>query len=320
MELDWLCNRLRSDQLISSAASKHYVCRWVRKRSEGWRLIESPKACLQRAQRMILEGILDHIPVHPLACGFTKGRNVIDFVKPHVNRSVCMRLDIADFFTRITISRVFGLFRVAGYNPTVSHCLAALTTTYTDPRLFDDLAHRSGHGGPDRVLYGSRHLPQGAATSPAIANLCAHRLDLRMSGLARHVGGVHYTRYADDLLFSGNRNFGRQAKRLATVAGAIAADEGFDLNFRKTRIMNRHQRQKAGGIVINQKMNIDRAEYDQLKATLFNCKKYGARSQNRMNHPHFRQHLLGKINWLATVNRGRAAKLQAMFSEIDFST
>ena len=46
------------------------------------------------------------------------------------------------------------------------------------------------------------HLPQGAPTSPVLSNIIAHHLDNRLLGVARKMG-YKYTRYADDLAFSG---------------------------------------------------------------------------------------------------------------------
>jgi len=169
-------------------------------------------------------------------------------------------------------------------------------------------------------LLTQRHLPQGAPTSPAIANLCAWRLDARLSGLARKLGGVHYSRYADDILLSGDNDLARQAKRIKILAGAIALEEGFQINFRKTKLMRSSQRQTACGMVLNEKLNIDRRQYDLLKAILFNCIRHGAKSQNRNRHAHFKQHLAGRIGWIEQVNAQRARKLQALFEQIDFES
>ena len=318
-ELSWLCNQRRSDQENTPSASKHYVCHWVRKRSVGWRLIESPKPQLKQVQRKILDEILNLVPAHPLSCGFVKNKSIVDFVKPHFGRTTCLKLDIADFFTSITARRVYGLFRVVGYDRNISHRLAMLTTTETDQRLFNELhPHISTKPTSLAHKHEQRHLPQGAPSSPAIANLCAYRMDLRMAGLARHVGGVHYTRYADDMLFSGNPKFKRQAKRLQVVAGSIAIEEGFQLNFHKTRIMHQHQRQKAGGVVLNSHLNFDRRDFDRLKATLFNCIKHGPASQNVSGLGDFSQHLRGKIAWVQTINAKKAKKLWKLFEQIDF--
>ena len=82
------------------------------------------------------------------------------------------------------------------------------------------------------LLYRRPHLPQGAPTSPALANLCAFRLDRRLSGLAE-AAGARYTRYADDLAFSGDVPFGRMAERFSVQVAAIVAEEGFSVAARK---------------------------------------------------------------------------------------
>lgn len=315
-ELSWLCHFLRSDE--EATAYKHYQHRWLQKRSRGWRLIESPKPLLKYVQRKILSGILNHMPPHPLACGFAPGKSVLDHLKPHVGRPVQLKMDLSHFFSHITIGRVHGMFRAAGFSRDVSHRLAMLTTVATPRNLLElhGLTHFRELQSPQRQLLAKRHLPQGAPTSPAIANLCAFRLDQRLSGLARSLGGVHYTRYADDLLFSGNRSFRHQANRLSSLVGAIAIEEGFELNFRKTKTMDRHQRQSACGVVLNSKMNIERREYDRLKAILHNCVKHGLESQNRNEHANYREHLLGKIAWVTTLNPSKGEKLKTVFMKI----
>ena len=139
-----------------------------------------------------------------------------------------------------------------------------------------------------------------------------------MAGLAT-AANVHYTRYADDLLFSGKRSFGRHAKSFAATVGAIAIEQGFQVNHYKTRIQFASQRQTATGIVLNQHANIRRRDYDQLKAILFNCVQHGPASQNRDGIENFKQHLNGRINWVAQVNPTRAEKLSLLMALIDWS-
>ena len=169
-----------------------------------------------------------------------------------------------------------------------------------------------------RLLYCRKHLPQGAPTSPALANLIAYRLDCRLSGLAANAG-VSYTRYADDLLFSGAKDFGRFAKSFAIKVGSIAIDEGFQVQFRKTRIMRAATQQSAAGIVLNQGTNARRSEFDLLKAILFNCVRQGPSTQNRKCVSDFQSHLRGRINWVRQLNPARGEKLMAMFHSVDWS-
>jgi hypothetical protein len=162
-----------------------------------------------------------------------------------------------------------------------------------------------------------RHLPQGAPTSPALANLSAYRLDCRLTALAA-AAEANYTRYADDLLFSGGDAFARSAKRFATAVAAIALDEGFRVEHRKTRVMRRSVRQRALGLVVNDKPNLDRRDFDRLKATLTNCVRHGPHAQNRAGVRHFREHLRAKIAYAQAVNAARGQKLLAIWQRIDW--
>jgi hypothetical protein len=159
-------------------------------------------------------------------------------------------------------------------------------------------------------LYSYPHLPQGAPTSPAIANICSYRMDCRMAGLARRAGGV-YTRYADDLAFSGD-----DIDWISPYVAAIVEDEGFTVNHRKTRIMRQGVRQRLAGIVVNQGMNIIRPDFDLLKAILTNCVRSGPESQNREGHADFRAHLQGRVGFVEMIHAVKGARLRAIFDRI----
>ncbi len=168
-----------------------------------------------------------------------------------------------------------------------------------------------------RSLYGAVHLPQGAPTSPTLSNLIAYRLDARLTGLADSLG-LTYTRYADDLLFSGDRRLQRCSKSFIVQVAAIAMEEGFQIQFRKTRVLTKSGRQEVAGVVINQHPNISRPSYDKLKAMLHNCLRNGPVAENREQHPDFRSHLLGKISWVQQLNPDRGKRLLAIFQKIQW--
>ena len=153
------------------------------------------------------------------------------------------------------------------------------------------------------------------ASSPALANLCAYRLDIRLDALAASMGAV-YSRYADDLAFSGGRELERAMDRFHARVGAIALEEGFNINMRKTRMMRQGTRQQVTGIVINRHTNIARRDIDTLKAILTNCVRHGPVSQNREAHPHFRHYLEGKVSWVAMVSPARGQRLRTLFDAI----
>ncbi|MDP7016704.1 MAG: reverse transcriptase family protein, partial [Pirellulaceae bacterium] len=297
-ELDWFAAVRR----VESGRTKlsHYRYRLLAKRFGRVRLIESPKPRLKKIQRSILTEILDHIPPHEAAHGFRRGRSIKTFAAPHVGRNVVIKIDLQDFFPSIAVARVQALFRTAGYHESVADVLAALCTTTAPDEVWVRQAGAAEFcggspggtavGGVLRRIYSRPHLPQGAPTSPSIANLAAYRLDCRLAGLASSAG-AQYTRYADDLVFSGNVVFGRSARRFQLHACAIALQEGFQVHHRKTRIMRQGNRQSVAGIVVNSHINTRRDDFDRLKATLTNCIRFGAETQNRTKHDNFRSHL-----------------------------
>ena len=178
---------------------RHYHYQVRTKRSGGVRLIEAPKLRLKSLQRRILTEILDRIPAHPAAHGFVHERSIRTLAAPHAGQRVILRMDLQDFFPSIAGVRIQALFRTIGYPESVADLLGGICTNAT-PR---DIWQAAALDIPPaqlraaRSLYARPHLPQGAPTSPALANLCAYRVDCRLAGLAESAGAV-YTRYADD--------------------------------------------------------------------------------------------------------------------------
>ena len=302
------------------AAVQHYESQWQRKPSGGLRLIEAPRPRLKAIQRRVLRGILEHIPPHDAAHGFRQGRSTQSCVAQHAKQAIVLRLDLNDFFPTFRLTRIMGIFLALGYPECVAALLAALCTTAAPARLWNEASPTDARDALWRSeeLYRKRHLPQGAPTSPYLANLGTFHLDRRLAGLARSAG-AHYTRYADDLIFSGAAGFARRVARFADHAAAIVLDEGFAVNFRKKRVMRPGVQQRAVGLVLNERPNVPRQEYDRLKATLYNCAKYGPHDQNRENHADFRAHLTGRVGYVASVNPTRAQRLERLLAAIDWS-
>jgi RNA-directed DNA polymerase len=129
-------------------------------------------------------------------------------------------------------------------------------------------------------------------------------------------GRAKYTRYADDLAFSGGEEFKRGLERFSTHVAAILLEEGYGVNHRKTRIMRQGVRQRLAGLVANERMIVPRTDFDGLKATLNNCVRLGADTQNRKAHPRFRAHLDGRIGWVESANPAKGQRLRAIFDRI----
>jgi retron-type reverse transcriptase len=284
----------------SSATLVHYHRYSIAKKTGGVRYISAPKPALKRAQSWVLEHVLARLEVEAHAHGFVPGRSIVSNAAPHVNRKIVINLDLKDFFPSITFRRVKGLFHKVGYSEHVATVLALLCTE--PPRLATELDGKVYH-----VALGQRVLPQGACTSPAITNALCRRLDRRLAGLA-HKHGFTYTRYADDLTFSGD-NAAVVGRLLRSVRSIVAA-EGFTEHPRKTKVMRRANRQEVTGVTVNVRPAVSRKEVRELRAILHNAARDGLASQNRGNHPDFAAYLRGRVEFVCMVDPQRASALR----------
>ena len=319
-ELDWFAD-LKALTCRGNAGFKlkHYHYQVRAKGCGSIRLIEAPKPRLKKIQQQILAEILDRIPRHPAVQGFCKGRSIKTFVAPHAGQRVVLKMDLKDFFPSISGARIQAFFRTAGYPGTVADALGGICTNATPREVWrrQEVAFDPRQVMEARSLYRRPHLPQGAPTSPALANFCAYRVDCRLAGLADAAGAV-YTRYADDLAFSGGEEFERRVQRFSTHVAAILQEEGFSVHHRKTRIMRQGVRQYLVGLVANQSVNVIRADFDILKAILTNCVRFGPESQNRDAHPDFRAHLGGRVGFVEMINLARGKRLRAILDRIEW--
>jgi RNA-directed DNA polymerase len=319
--LDWLADSQGRERTCRAEALRQYRYRWVAKPSGSFRLIEAPKPRLKAIQRRLLDEILISIPAHDSAHGFRPGRSITTFAAPHVGQAIVLRMDLRDFFVSITSARAFAVYFTAGYPEHVARILSGLCTNTVPTQVLHQVDRAASNGAGSMMPWHDRrplacpHLPQGSPTSPALANLVAYRFDTRLAALSA-ASGANYTRYADDILFSGGVSFGRSIHRFSTQVAAIAIEEGFALQHRKTRIMRQGVRQCAAGVVINQKINMARDDYDQLKAILCNCVRHGTTDQNRSGVGDFRAHLAGKVAHAARLNPERGQKLMRLFEQI----
>lgn len=321
-ELEWFADPRGLARTTSAISLQHYRVRHRVARSGAIRVLEAPKPRLRAIQRLLLDQVLAGIPPHEAAHGFRPGGSVRSYAAAHAGRPVVLHLDLEAFFASVSVARVYGIWRAAGYPEPVAHRLAGLSTSVLPlatwraiPRPGEELL--SAHWRLGRRL-AAPHLPQGAPTSPALANLAAFGLDVRLSALARSWGG-RYTRYADDLAFSGGPGWRGGTSRILDVIEEVVRDEGFRLNPRKTGVMPRGGRQTLGGLVVNDRPRVGRKEVDLLRAILHNCRVHGPRSQNRDSIAAFEAHLLGRISWVAQHDPARGARLLAEHRAIDWS-
>ena len=272
-DLTQLMNVSESDLLWLSyerAASSvdHYTRFEIPKRSGEKRQISSPKPRLRVAQRWISETILDKLIPSPSATAFRLGSSIIKNATPHLHASVVVRMDIKDFFPSISFVRVRGFFENCGYNPGVATILALICTDAPRVKIILD-------GKTQWVAMGERSLPQGACTSPALANLIASQMDRRITGLTAKLDCQwRYTRYADDLSLSSAVS-SPDVGRLLNSIKVIARDEGFTLNSNKTAVMRAPNRQVVTGLVVGDRIRLSRKDLRRLRAFLHQCNRDG---------------------------------------------
>jgi hypothetical protein len=322
-ELAWFSDPRHWARTADAPPLQHYRVSTRRSASGAVRVLEEPKQRLMQIQRTLLSRVVGQIPPHDAAPGFRRGRSVASYAAPHAGKAVVVRLDLEGFFASVTVGRVYGVLRTAGYPEPVAHTLAGLMTSVlpvrvwqqiprpTDPSLLD------AHWRLGRRL-AAPHLPQGAPTSPALANLAAFHLDVRLTAMAQS-WGARYTRYADDLAFSAGRSWRVGTSRVLDLTERIVQDEGFRLNQRKTAVLPRAGRQVLGGLVVNDRPRVRRDEVDLLRAVLHNCARHGPSSQNREDRPAFEAYLRGRVAWVAQHDPRRGDRLLGQLEAIDWS-
>lgn len=240
--------------------SAEFYRRFKRRKSNGdYRVIHAPHEDLKNLQRAIIKRFLADIPLPNECTGFRPGKSILTNSLPHCGRRFVFNIDIEDFFATISSERVLGLFLRLGFSFPVACVLTELTT-----------------------FVGS--LPQGAPSSPYLANLVCHGLDLDMAEfcIAR---GWNYTRYCDDITISGDTNFSLADMRLI---GEILDSEGFQLNMRKTRFLRRNSAQIVSGLVVNRRPNLPREKRRLIRAMFHqasvNPEKYKGKTRELENH------------------------------------
>ncbi|MFF1551180.1 reverse transcriptase family protein [Rhodococcus erythropolis] len=306
-ELEWFSDRgewLRTKPL----QLRHYRPMQISKKA-GARLLEIPKPRLREIQRKILRRILDQVPAHDAAHGFVRGRSPLTFAAPHAQSEIVIGVDLMQFFPSITGNRVHAVFAALGYPPAVAGVLTGLCTVATPADTLRGLPYAQAS------QLRTAHLPQGAPTSPALANLVARTFDIRSSALAQ-ANWLAYTRYADDLAFSGIEI--ADVGTLLWTIKQIAQDEGFDVHPRKIKVMRPHRRQHLTGLVINDQPSYPRDDYDRLRALLHNAANTSAQEQNRAGVEHFRAHIYGRIAHIGGTSTTRRRTLLRLAERVDW--
>ena len=207
-------------------AKGRYKKFYISKKDGTSREINSPCMSLKVIQRWVLENILYKVRVSQYSIGFVKngkGSPLVQCAERHKNNLYILKMDLKNFFSSVERGRVYNQFLQLGYNTYASNLLTNICT-----------------------LNGS--LPQGAVTSPYLANLVCYKMDIRIAGYCNK-RDITYTRYADDLIFSSdNRDL---LRKIYGMIKKIVEDEGFVVNEEKTRFLSPKVHKEVIGVTVN---------------------------------------------------------------------
>ena len=269
---------------VSNNLQGHYRKVLIPKRNGECRKLSVPDYVLKKIQRQIADVLLIHMPISQYAKAYRFGSTTLKNAKPHVGKKVVLKLDILHFFDSIRYSDVKDRAFPAEIYAENIRILLAMLCYYKD------------------------FLPQGAPTSPAITNILMYEFDELIGQWCRD-RGIDYTRYCDDMTFSGDFN-------PTEVVGFVRSElkkMGFLLNEQKTRVQKQSQQQSVTGIVVNEKPNVSAAYCRKLRQELYYCRKFGVEEHLRkvglvMSEEAYLQHLMGRINYVLQI-RGNDQEL-----------
>ncbi len=247
----------------------------IRKKNGSLRLISEPLPSLKEIQLWILENILSNITLSPFAKAYRKKIGLIENLKFHKNQSKVFSIDLENFFPSITTNSVESIFRSLGYSELVSNLLAKLCTK-------------------------DNSLPQGAPTSPYLSNIFFKEVDFKIAEFCIQ-NKIKYTRYADDLSFSGSFD----EKILLKFVCDLISPIGLNINKKKTKLMKRGTRQTVTGIVVNEKPQVVFHKRNKLRQELYFIKKFGLENHinhNKITQSNYLKHILGQINFILQIN------------------
>ncbi|MBG9979128.1 reverse transcriptase family protein [Ruoffia tabacinasalis] len=269
---------------ITNSESKYYYKEFkLKKKSGGFRKIKAPLPTLNIIQKWIFENILQNTKASIYCKSYSKGVSLKDNAKFHRRQNIVLKLDIANFFDEISYEVVYKLFKDFGYSNEIVIVLARLVM-YTNNKI-------------------TKGIPQGASTSPIISNLILKKFDNEIASICLKEN-IRYTRYADDLTFSGDFE--------VTFIEEIIKEKlrllGLKLNAKKRKILHKNNRQIVTGIVVNEKLQAPRKYRKNLRLELYYILNHSKNHFNKnglYNHDARKNYLitvLGKVNYVLQIN------------------
>lgn len=267
----------REEYVFAASNSPEFFYRSyeISKKNGGFRMISEPLPSLKEIQRWILDNILTQIDVSVYAKAYIKKKSIKDNARFHKRQKIVLSLDVEKFFDSITSDKIYELFLNFGYEKDVVVMLTNLC-----------------------CLDGC--LPQGAPTSPMLSNIILKDFDNTVAKFTKKKK-IRYTRYADDMTFSGDFNAGE----VISFVKSKLYELGLRLNEEKTRTRKSWQSQEVTGIVVNQKMQLPKSVRKKIRQEVYYIKKFGLESHMQycgIDKNNYLPHLKGKIQYGLFIN------------------
>lgn len=264
---------------VSNSIKKNYRTFKIKKRDGGDRTVYEPFPLLKHIQRQILKNVLEERALSPYATAYRKGVSLLDNAAPHAGSETVLKLDIKDFFGSISFYDVYRHCFSIEYFPKSVGMLLTYLCTYDDS------------------------LPQGAPTSSCISNLVMKDFDERI-GVFCKSRGITYTRYSDDMTFSGNFSPGEVTDEVTKEL----KKKGLRLNGAKTRIIRRSARQSVTGIVVNEKAQVSAEYRREIRKEMYYIKRFGIdshleRCKSGLDRREYLNRLYGRISYVLQINK-----------------
>lgn len=267
---------------VSNHIEEHYREVFLPKKKGGRRKLLVPDYLLHTMQKNILRKLFSEEKVSKYAKAYCKGSRIRDNAQVHVRAETILELDIKDFFENITYIMVYQSAFSGEYYPPAVRTLLTRLCCYKD------------------------YLPQGAPTSPMISNLVLFSFDEYMGKWCEE-REIRYTRYCDDMTFSGNFDVREVKQKVRNYLLVL----GFELNLKKTKVLKPYHRQAVTGIVVNEKAQVSKTYRRNVRQAVYYCEKYGvqehlqrigAQMWLQKGEERYLQHLMGKVNYILQVN------------------
>lgn len=289
----------------------------IKKRRGGHRPIIVPHSNIRILQDYILKNILDAVDVHESAKGFVKDKSILTNALPHKNQPAILNIDLLKFFDSINEKRIYGIFKSLGYAKNLAYDFAKITTVPLPIEYLSTFSDKEEKAYNRLVKWGEAVLPQGAPTSPSLSNLVMRRLDKRLFKLSLKLD-CQYTRYADDITFSGKLDNLPKIHLLRK----IIKEEGFNINWKKVGIFKAGRRQEVTGLTVANDVHVHRFFKRDVKKHIYCCLKFGVTNHlnflNLSDINFYKEWLLGKILFIKSIEPKIGYKLLEDYNKIEW--